>query len=121
MESRYFISDQGVLTLDIQSDKIANEDTMNRVFEFLQSGLAKGHSLVLVDMRRAQGMTKKAHQMVREFGYNLSLTGAAIVADSPLSRILGSFYIGIFRPPYPIRLFNERTEAEYWLHSLEKQ
>lgn len=45
-------------------------------------------------------------------------SACAIVVGSPVSRILGSFFLGFNKPLYPTRLFSSRQEAERWLTSV---
>ncbi len=43
------------------------------------------------------------------------VSAAALVADSPVSRVLGNFFLGIDKPPMPIRLFSSEEKAREWL------
>ena len=44
--------------------------------------------------------------------------GAALVVDNPLSRALGSFFIGLTRPRTPTKLFDSVENATEWLKSM---
>ena len=42
-------------------------------------------------------------------------TAVALVVDTPVSRVLGNFYLGLSKPHIPSRLFNDEAEALDWL------
>ena len=44
----------------------------------------------------------------------------ALVIDSPLSRVLGNFFLGFNRPETPARLFTSVDEARAWLNTFER-
>jgi len=39
----------------------------------------------------------------------------ALIVDSPVSRVLGNFYLGLSNPHLPTRLFSSEAEALEWL------
>ncbi|MBD3638225.1 MAG: STAS/SEC14 domain-containing protein [Crocinitomicaceae bacterium] len=39
----------------------------------------------------------------------------AMVAQKPLQKVVGNFFLGINRPPIPIKLFTNQDEAKEWL------
>jgi hypothetical protein len=39
----------------------------------------------------------------------------ALIVDTPVSRVLGNFYLGISKPHLPTRLFSLEAEALEWL------
>ncbi|MDH5606153.1 MAG: hypothetical protein OEY93_04640 [Anaerolineae bacterium] len=44
-------------------------------------------------------------------------TAAAVVIGSPVSRVIGNFFLGLNRPEIPLRLFDEEEAALAWLRS----
>jgi len=42
-------------------------------------------------------------------------SAAAIIVGTPVSRVLGNFYIGLSNPHLPSRLFTDEDEALAWL------
>ena len=39
----------------------------------------------------------------------------AIIVDSPVSRLIGSFFLGLNKPPFPTKLFTSEADAVEWL------
>ena len=66
----------------------------------------------LIDMRQIKSTTREA----REYSTGAKYTPAvALLIASPISRILGNFFINYSQPPYPTRLFTSEDEALDWL------
>jgi len=42
-------------------------------------------------------------------------SAVALIVDSPVSRVLGNFYLGVSHPHLPTRLFSLEAEALEWL------
>jgi hypothetical protein len=69
---------------------------------------------VLIDLRRIRSLTREA----REFfagPRNKRICAAAMVIDSPLSRVIGNFFIGLSRMQVDHRLFTSYNDAVEWL------
>jgi hypothetical protein len=39
----------------------------------------------------------------------------ALIVGSPVSRVIGNFYLGLNKPAFPARLFTSEPSAEQWL------
>ena len=46
-----------------------------------------------------------------------NIAAMAIVALSPLSRVLGNFFVGLSKPLYPVKMFDNKEEALAWLQA----
>ncbi|MYM56219.1 DUF7793 family protein [Thalassovita mangrovi] len=93
-------------------DTLATAQENARAFEKLCRG-KKCPVLIYITATRGEP------QEVRRFYSDLSLTipvaASALVVSTPVSKVIGSFYIGINRPHHPIKLFTSETEAVEWL------
>ncbi len=69
----------------------------------------------LIDLRglRSQSAEARAHLAGPEA--DAVSCAVALVIASPLSRMIGNFYLGFNRPRVPTRLFTDAGEAEQWL------
>ena len=43
------------------------------------------------------------------------ITAVALLVESPISRVVGSLFLGLNRPPVPIRIFTSEQMALEWL------
>lgn len=70
---------------------------------------------VLVDLRPLRSQSAEARAAFAGPDAVRVTLACALVMDSPLSRMIGNFYLGFNRPPLPTRLFNSVAGAEEWL------
>ncbi len=45
------------------------------------------------------------------------VSAVALIVDTPLSRILGTFFLSVNKPPYPVRMFDDEESAVAWLRA----
>jgi hypothetical protein len=70
---------------------------------------------ILADIRKLGGVKREARHEYRETDARHSVTAIAIVVESPLSRTIGNFFVGLSRFYLPTRLFTSAPEAAAWL------
>jgi len=70
---------------------------------------------VLVDARPARSITRDARIAFSDSESRRNTIAQAIVVASGVSRAMGSFFIGLNRPAFPVRLFTAEAEAVAWL------
>ena len=70
---------------------------------------------MLVDI----GSIRYASSEGRRFAANSEVsnitTAIALLIGSPVSKVIGNFFIGLNKPPFPVKLFNVEEEAVAWL------
>lgn len=69
----------------------------------------------IVDMRQLAVLdhAARAYHASKECGRHY--THVALLVASPLSRMIGSFLLGLNRPDYPLRMFSDEQRAVGWL------
>ena len=45
------------------------------------------------------------------------VSAVALIVDTPLSRTLGTFFLRVNKPPFPVRLFDNEASAVAWLRA----
>jgi len=45
------------------------------------------------------------------------VSAVALLVDTPLTRMLGNFFLSVNKPSYPIRLFDDEASALAWLRA----
>lgn len=70
---------------------------------------------LLVDARQVKSMEKEARSYFSTNGRTTKINSMAIMVKSPLSRIIGNFFMGLNKPEVPARLFDEEDLAVEWL------
>ena len=48
------------------------------------------------------------------------VSAAALLVDSPVGRVIGTFFLRIARPAAPIRIFTDEREALAWLETFRE-
>lgn len=70
---------------------------------------------LLVDSRNINSITKEARDHFAMRGRSPGVTAIAILIASPVSRLIGNFYMGLNKPVVPTKLFTEEDKAMRWL------
>lgn len=70
---------------------------------------------LLIDSRQVKSISREARQHFSTNGRETYTNAFAILVKSPLSRVIGNFFMGINKPPLPSRLFDNEEDAVEWL------
>jgi hypothetical protein len=68
----------------------------------------------LADIRNITSSTREARQHHAGDGINLG-PACAILVGSPISSIIGNFFLKINRPNIPVKIFHSEPSAVVWL------
>jgi hypothetical protein len=80
------------------------------------SALYKGKKFpLMVDSRPIKSMTRDARKHFSTNGRETKISCMAVLVKSPLSKVIGNFFIGLNKPQVPARLFDSEAEAVEWL------
>ena len=70
---------------------------------------------ILVDISRTASITREARSYYAGKDMKKTILARGLIVGSPLSRIIGSFFLALHRPADPTRLFTSGSEALEWL------
>ncbi len=70
---------------------------------------------LLIDSRDIKSIEKQARDYFSLKGRESNVNSFAIIIASPLSRIVGNFFMGLNKPTVPVKLFTDEREAISWL------
>ncbi|MGZ4099766.1 MAG: DUF7793 family protein, partial [Bacteroidia bacterium] len=70
---------------------------------------------LLVDARHLKSLSKEARKHFSVNDRDTKITCFALIVKSPLSRIIGNFFISLNTTGVPARLFDSEQEAINWL------
>lgn len=71
---------------------------------------------ILVDARNVITMSKAARDHFAMRDRKGGVNSIAILIESPLSRLIGNFFMGLNKPSVPTKLFTSEKKALEWLH-----
>ncbi len=90
------------------NDAQENSDAVNGFFREKKFPL-------LIDARNVKSMSIEARKHFSTNGRTTKINSFAVMVKSPLSRVIGNFFMGINKPEVPARLFDRESEAVSWL------
>lgn len=91
-------------------DAVANSAAVSSFFK------GKKYPL-LVDARQVKYLDKEARKHFSTNGRETKITCFALMVKSPLSRVIGNFFMGLNKPEMAARLFDDEKKAILWLKS----
>jgi hypothetical protein len=78
--------------------------------------LANGKKVpVLGDMRNVKSIPKESRDYLSGKEATKTASSLALLIESPISKIIGNFLMGLNKPSYPVKLFTAKNEAIQWL------
>jgi len=78
--------------------------------------LAKGKRVpVLVDIRQSKGVSRKCRAYFASDEAAQIQSACALLIESPLSKLIGNFFIGFNKTKFPTKLFTDEASARDWL------
>jgi hypothetical protein len=103
-----------LLVYTYKKDAIVDEEDARLIIEYAKK-LTPVPLPTLVLARNVRRLTHQARSLFADSNQNSRTAKVAIVVESPLSRVIANFFLGLNRPDFPTRLFNDEAEAREWL------
>lgn len=72
---------------------------------------------MIVDTTMAKSISKEARDYFSMKGRDSKVIAFAILINSPLSKIIANFFMGLNKPRVPVRLFTNENDAITWCKS----
>ena len=85
--------------------------------ESIRDGLNKAKTRVLIDITGVTEISKEARDYFANERTAAIQRATALVVGSPVSRVIGNFFMGLNKPISPTRLFTDPSKAIRWLHT----
>ena len=113
--AKVWIGDHGIGHVTFLPDTTI---TLTAAREYIEAAarLCKGKSVpVLIDIRNVRSGDREARQYLASEEVARITKASAVLVSSPVTRILGNFFKGLNKPPYPVELFTSESDALEWL------
>ena len=113
---RVELRSDGILCYRVLPGGVFTGDMARRI---LADGLALTNRPLpcLVLMQEVARAEREARAFFASEDYLSLASHTALVVGSPVSRVVGNFFVGLNPPKYPIRIFNDPTKAVEWLRT----
>ena len=105
----------GELTANILTEEAAKENVDAQ--ERLRDSIETAKTRVLIDMRAIKSISRDAREYYANERTASIQRATALVIESPVSRVIANFFMGLNRPLTPTRMFTDVDEAIEWLQS----
>jgi hypothetical protein len=69
----------------------------------------------ITDIRQMTSQSREAREFYSDASHTQSLVAVAILVGSPMSRVIGNFFMGLNKSNTPTRLFTSDSAALAWL------
>ncbi len=115
----YWDSENGIvwgeLFADLATEELAKEniDAQERVRDTVN----RAKTRVLIDMTAVSEISKEARDYFANERTASIQRATALLIGSPVSRVIGNFFMGLNKPISPTRLFTDPQKAVQWLHT----
>jgi hypothetical protein len=70
---------------------------------------------LLFDLGAFRAVSSEARKLAASEAHAEGIRAVAFIATSAVGRVIGNFWLGLNRPPYPTRLFTDEESALDWL------
>ena len=87
-------------------------DEWERVYRTLGGG---DPVRLLFDLSRFTEVSSEARKLAASKAHARTISAVAFIAKTAVGRVIGNFWLGLNRPPYPVRLFTDEEPALDWL------
>ena len=105
-----------VVCKDVVLTKNGYEELFNAIM--LLSGNKKVR--MLCDLRSVKMITREGGQYART-AFADCLSAAGMVAQTPVARMVITFFLVVMKPEFPVKVFSDFESAEAWLKQLKNE
>jgi len=102
------------VTIVKKDSEIVLEDALENTKSVLQVSQGKKYPM-LVDTREIRSISKEARDHFSMRNRKGSVNSIAVLIDSPVSVVVGNFFMGLNKPAVPTKLFTTPEKAFKWL------
>src|SRR6186713_2919832 len=110
-----------VLGIHIKGPCSIDTDDTEEIFTAFDRLGVLAPTALLADIRTLRGVSLGVRTHMSSERAGRYLARVALVADSPLTRTIGNFFMRLNRPPFPVRIFDGEDEALRWLDTQPRQ
>jgi len=113
--ARLWLGDDGIVRIiHIPNAEVTLKDAQETMAAYLTINQGKRRPL-FIDTRTMRSIAREARHYYAGTEAASVASACAILVGTPVSEVLGNFYIGLSNPHLPSRLFTSDDEALAWL------
>lgn len=118
-----------IATITVDEDNIVHTEYKNSVHITLQDSirdveialeLGKDEKVLsLANITNVKSIEQKARQYYSSPEAERAFKAVALIVGSPISKMMGNFFIGLNKPKVPLQLFNTTEDGLAWLKEMK--
>ena len=109
------VDDYGIAHSSYLKDAIITQDDAIGELQIYEEIGAGKRILCVVDISNVKAVTREARVIFGSDEMYKRCKAVAMVARSPVSRMIGNFFLGLNKVPIPLQLFTDKIKAIEWL------
>lgn len=111
------LGDDNIIYIDILPNAELVLQDSNDIYDAVMK-LAQGNLYpLMIDASSIVSMDRDAR---KRFSKETTVTAVGLLVETPLSKIIGNFFIGLNKTSIPFKLFTSKTDALEWLEAYRK-
>lgn len=109
------LGDDGICRFDyLPNSEVTYEDAEEIIAAYMK--LSDGKRVpIYADANKIKSFDRDARNYLASDDFAAHTSAVAILVGTPLSKVLGNFYLGVQKPATPTRLFSTEDAALAWL------
>jgi hypothetical protein len=112
---RTWLGEDGILRTVMSRGCRIDLESAQEIWDAHRRLLGSDRALSLVDIRGVAYSSRGARALLGGQAQEQLPIAMALLAASGVSKVIGSFFLGLSRPSFPTRLFVSEAEALEWL------
>lgn len=118
---KIWITKEGVIHIEVLPNCYSEFEDAKRSIALCKKLTEKGKRFFIIDLSNGRGAS---YQSFKYYGGEEAAKickAAAIIKKTPLSNLVANFFIGIYKPLYPTKLFDSEAAAYEWVKLMQTQ
>ncbi len=113
--NKVWLGEDGIARIiHVANAEVTLEDAKETMAAYLKLNQGKRRPL-FIDTKTMKSMSRETRKFYAGAEAAKVASAAGIIVGTPVSRVLGNFYLGLSNPHLPSRLFTSDAEALEWL------
>lgn len=116
----FWLDENEVIHSDYKENVAITLESAKEELAMCKSFELDGKALSIVDLSPIKSVSKEARNFYAGKEFSDCYTAVALITRTTISRVIGNFFLGINKPLFPVRLFNDKESAIKWLLTFKK-
>lgn len=109
------LGDDGIIRVHMRPGTTETLATARENVDALADLCGDNKHPLLIDMTGTRGASQDARRHYSSERVTQRVSAAAMLVPTPVSKVLGNFFLGLNKPRHALRLFTSEAEALEWL------